>query len=83
MVWLSIPGGGAGSGWDAAVVSDLAGRPVKNEGGRADLPYSDSGRLCCHGDLRPQLQPQETEGGFPRREQQVQVWRVRRTGSSD
>lgn len=70
--WLR-PGGGR-SGW---AVSALAGKPVKNEGGRTHLPGSS--QLCRHGDWWPQFKPQETQGGLPRGEQQVQVWRVRHT----
>lgn len=69
-------GGVAGAG-DAAVVSVVAGKPVKHEGGRADLP----GSGCCeprrHGDRRSQQWTQEAQGGLPRGEQQVQVRRVR------
>ncbi len=66
-------------GQDGAVVSVVAGQPVKHEVGRADLPGSGCGLPRCHGDWRSQLWTQEAQGGFPRGEQQVQVWRVRHT----
>lgn len=66
-------------GRDVRAVSALAGKPVKNEGGRTHLPGSGSSQLCRHGDWWPQFKPQETQGCLPRGEQQVQVWRVRQT----
>lgn len=62
--------------WDAGAVSVVAGKPVKHEGGRADLHGRGRGQPRRDGDRRPQLRTQEEQGGFPRGEQQVQVWRV-------
>lgn len=68
-------------GRDAVGVSGVSAvQPVKHEGGCADLPGGPGRRQPrCHGDRRPQLWTQEAQGGLPRGEQQVQVWRVRRT----
>lgn len=66
-------------GRDVRAVSAMAGKPVKNEGGRTHLPGSGSSQLCRHGDWWPQFKPQEAQGCLPRGEQQVQVWRVRQT----
>lgn len=49
----------------------------EHEGGPADLPGRR--RPGCHGYRRSRLRAQEAHGGFPRREQQVQVRRVRHT----
>lgn len=70
-------GAGARRGRDDAVVSVVAGKPVRDEGERADLPRSGCSEPRRDGDGRSKLRTPEEQGGFPRGEQQVQVWRVR------
>lgn len=68
---------GGGGGGDAGVVSPVAGHLVKHEAGVVDLFGPDGGQPGWDSEQWTQLWTQEAQGGLPRREQQVQVRRVR------